>query len=102
MFKFITIFNNTTIKIIGIYFIWVCLHYFASHIYSEICVPATLYGFFISPFLTLTPHCQALRWLIYNSASFINNAWFLIGTWLCSLLIKINEGINIPITTTEE
>ena len=102
MFKFITIFNNTTIKIIGIYFVWVCLHYFASHIYTEICVPSNVYVFLISPFLTLSPHCQALRWVIYNSASFINNAWFLIGTWLCSLLIKINEGINIPITPIDK
>ena len=98
MFKFSSIFNNTSIKVIGIYFTWVCLHYFASHIYSEICVPFTLYGFLISPFLTLSPHCQALRWVIYNSASFINNAWIFVGTWACSSLIKINEQMNIPIT----
>lgn len=101
MFKFITIFSNTSIKIISIYFLWVCLHYFASHIYSEICVPRTIYGFLISPFLTLSPHCQALRWVIHNSASFINNAWILIGTWLCSSLIKINEHINMSDTTNK-
>ena len=90
-------FDNTIVKIIGFYFLWICLHYFASHIYSEICVPFNLYGFLISPFLTLSPHCQGLRWIIHNSASFINNGWILIGAWCCSSLLKINDIINIPI-----
>ena len=94
MFAFITIFKNTSVKLVTIYFLWCILHYFASHIYVEIYVPANLYGFMISPFLTLSPHCQALRWIIHNSAHFINNSWILIGAWGCSYLIKMDEHIN--------
>lgn len=74
----------------GIYLLWICLHYFASHLYVKFCVPRTVTGFFLSPFMTATPHCQGLRWVIYNVANMINNMWIVCGTWVCSTLLKIN------------
>lgn len=83
------------IKISGIYIIWIILHYFASHLYIKLCVPNTWVGFLISPFMTSTPHCQGLRWLIYNAAIMINNMWVLFGTWICSILLfNNNENKN--------
>jgi hypothetical protein len=70
------------LKISGIYFIWIFLHYSASHIYVEMCCPRTIQGFLISPFLMSTPHCQSLRWVIYNGANTINNMWIILGAWL--------------------
>ena len=74
----------------GIYLAWICLHYFASHLYVKFCVPSTVMGFLLSPFMTATPHCQGLRWIVYNAANMINNMWIVCGTWVCSTLLKIN------------
>jgi hypothetical protein len=74
----------------GIYLVWICLHYFATHLYVKFCVPITVMGFFLSPFMTATPHCQGLRWVVYNAANMINNMWIICGTWICSTLLKIN------------
>ena len=74
----------------GIYLAWICLHYFATHLYVKFGVPITVMGFFLSPFMTATPHCQGLRWVVYNAANMINNMWIICGTWICSTLLKIN------------
>jgi hypothetical protein len=74
----------------GIYLLWICLHYFATHLYVKFCVPSTVVGFLLSPFMTATPHCHGLRWVVYNAANMINNMWILCGTWVCSTILKIN------------
>jgi len=74
----------------GIYLVWICLHYFASHLYVKFCVPKTIMGFLLSPFMTSTPHCHGLRWVVYNAANMINNMWIVCGTWVCSTLLRIN------------
>jgi hypothetical protein len=76
----------------GIYLMWICLHYFASHLYIKFCVPTTVMGFLLSPFMTATPHCQGLRWVVYNAANMINNMWIVCGTWICSTLLKTNTA----------
>lgn len=45
-------------NISGIYLLWIFLHYVASHLYVKLCVPNTIIGFIMSPFMTSTPHCQ--------------------------------------------
>ena len=74
----------------GIYLIWICLHYFASHLYVKLCVPSTIMGFLLSPFMTSTPHCQGLRWIVYNASNMINNMWIVCGTWIGSTLLNFN------------
>ena len=85
VFKFI-------INVCGIYLLWICLHYFASHLYVKFCVPNNIMGFLMSPFMTATPHCQGLRWLIYNAANMINNMWIILGTWICSTVLIITHN----------
>jgi len=88
------------IKISGIYIVWIFLHYIASQLYVKICVPNTIIGFLMSPFMTATPHCQGLRWIVYNASNIINNMWLILGSWICSLLMIINrDGITSPSTT---
>jgi len=70
-----------------IYVIWIILHYSASHLYIYLCAPKTFWGFIVSPFMSVTPQCQALRWVIYNGANMINNMWIVLGTWLSGLLL---------------
>jgi hypothetical protein len=79
------------INISGIYLLWILLHYIASHLYVKFCVPCTLFGFIMSPFMTATPHCQGLRWIVYNAANMINNMWIIFGAWICSTLLIINK-----------
>ena len=92
--------GNFVIKIIqisvslyGIYLVWIILHFFASHLYIKFCGPASFLGLVVSPFLTTTPHCQALRWIIYNGANTINNMWIIIGTWFSSNLLFFTRNM---------
>ena len=82
------------ISISGIYLIWIFLHYLASHLYVKLCVPNTIVGFLISPFMTATPHCQGLRWIVYNAANMINNMWIILGAWICSTLLIANPHLE--------
>jgi hypothetical protein len=79
------------IQISGIYIIWIVLHFTAAHLYTTLCVPNNIIGLLMSPFLTATPHCQGLRWIIYNAANVINNMWLVFGAWLCSSLLVISR-----------
>ena len=82
------------IKISGVYLLWIFLHFCASYLYTKLCVPTTLLGLLMSPFLTATPHCQGLRWVIYNGANIINNMWIVIGTWLCANIMSLNKNTD--------
>lgn len=75
------------INVSSIYLLWIFLHYTAAHAYVKLCVPDSFYGFIISPLLTSAPHCQGLRWVIYNGGNIINNMWIILGTWICSNIL---------------
>jgi hypothetical protein len=85
--RYIYIAIKFIIQISGIYVIWIVLHFVAAHLYTTLCVPNNIVGLFMSPFLTATPHCQGLRWIIYNAANVINNMWLVLGAWICSTLL---------------
>ena len=74
----------------GIYFLWICIHYFTVQLYVYYCTQPTFYGFLISPFLASAVHCKALNWAIYNSSHIIDHMWILLGAWICSkILIRV-------------
>lgn len=75
------------LSIYGIYLLWILLHFGATQMYVIYCVPNTWFGFLTSPFLTTTPHCQGLRWIIYNGGNQITNMWLSIGSWIYIKLI---------------
>lgn len=70
----------------GIYILWISLHYFSAHLYVKFCVPNSIIGFIMSPLMISTPHCQGLRWIVYNAANIINHMWLLIGAWIYSII----------------
>lgn len=82
-----TFFINT----LWVYIFWTLAHYISPHIYVKLCVPATITGFLLSPFMVPAPHCQALRWLIYQGGNVIVATWVLIGTWCMQLLFITNK-----------
>jgi hypothetical protein len=92
---FISFVLKTTLIIIkasGLYLLWIFLHYFSAHLYIKFCVPSTFLGFLMSPLMISTPHCQGLRWIVYNAAGIINNMWILIGAWIYSLIWIFNTN----------
>ncbi len=81
---------NIVLKTGGVYMLWICLHYASAHLYVKLCTPSTLLGFILSPFMISTPHCQGLRWIVYNAANIVNNMWVIIGAWIYSLIWMTN------------
>ena len=69
-------------NIFGIYLLWVFVHFISAHLYIRFCTPNTMLGFVMSPFMAAAPHCQALRWSIYNGGNNIVSMWVTIGIWL--------------------
>ena len=88
---FETIRFNEFANITLIYFFWIGLHYVSPRLYSRFCVPASFYGFILSPFLATAPHCQAIRWVIFQSANQISLMWSTLGTWAVT---KLTFGRN--------
>jgi len=74
-------------KFAGIYFVWIIIHYLASHLYVKFCTPENIFGFIMSPLLTISPHCIALRWAVNNGAIIINSMWVILATWISAKLI---------------
>jgi|UniRef100_A0A6C0IMG2 hypothetical protein len=72
---------NTIITTCGAYFLWVIAHYVSSHLYVNYCTPLTIMGVMASPFLIASPHCQALRWVIYEAGSKVNVMFALLAGW---------------------
>ena len=81
------ILSNPIARLIGIYFIWIICHYLAAHLYAYLCAPLNILGFVLSPFMVAAPHCQALRWTVYNGGLTITNMWALSGAWIISKLV---------------
>lgn len=77
-----------------IYILWIFLHYFSAHLYIKFCVPNTVIGFIMSPFMISTPHCQGLRWIVYNAVSVINNMWIIVGAWIYSVIWIFNNDTS--------
>ena len=73
---------------VGIYAMWITLHFIAPHLYVYFCTPATVIGFLTSPFVAPAPHCTAIRWVIINSADMITTMWIVIGGWIIHKIIK--------------
>ena len=75
------------IDILGIYFMWICLHYTASILYVYSCTPVSIYGFLLSPFISTALHCQAMRWIIYTGGNNILGMWSVIGAIVMKKLV---------------
>ena len=65
----------------GIYVLWILAHYIATHLYVKFCTPLSVFGVLASPFLIASPHCQGLRWVIYEAGSNVGVMWGLIAGW---------------------
>ena len=73
----------TKIKpLILFYSSWICIHYTCSQLYIYYCVPSNFLGIFISPIVSMTPHCTAFRWVIYEAGNIFYGMWIALGAWI--------------------
>jgi len=80
-------FCKPAIDLFGVYLVWLAVFYICSHLHTMLCVPATIIGFIMTPFLVPSPHCQALRWVIHTGGTTIMSSWLLLGTWCVSYIL---------------
>ena len=78
MTKYYNLFMTTG----GIYVLWIFAHFVASHLYVQLCTPLSFFGILASPFLISSPHCQGLRWVIYEAGSKVGVMWGIIAGWI--------------------
>lgn len=71
----------------ALYVFWILFHYAAVYLYHTFCVPTTLYGLFVSPFMVVAPQCKALRWIIHTGGSVIETMWVVFGFWCVGRLV---------------
>lgn len=79
------------VRIAALYLLWIVLHYASAHVYTELCVPPTIKGFMLSPFMTASPHCVAMRWLVMNGANSINAMWLICGAALIKYIAPVEK-----------
>jgi len=80
------VFQQTTyfiMNVAGIYIGWIFLHMIAANLYPIYCAEWSIWGVIKSAFVAPAPHCQALRWVINNGGTMINQMWIVLGTWIC-------------------
>jgi len=69
-------------SVILVYFGAVLVHFASSNIYPSICCPKTFWGFIMTPFMVVTPHCEGLRWIVHYTGEQIRNVWIWLGGYL--------------------
>jgi hypothetical protein len=90
--KILLDYGKLFLSVFGIYLGWIILHYIAAHLYVKLCVSGTVLGFILAPFLATSPHCQGLRWAVYNGGNSISTMWVLFGVWLTKYLTPIKPN----------
>lgn len=86
LFNFI---GRDILDLVGIYLLWIVLHFIAANLYVELCTPRTLRGLLLSPFVAPMPQCKAFRWLIYNGGNNIEAMWFVLGVMIIKKLLPV-------------
>lgn len=74
--------SNLAIRGFSIYVLIISIHYISANLYPHFCTPRTLIGFIMTPFLALSPQCEGLRWIVYNTGIQIRNMWLWVAGYL--------------------
>ena len=78
-------YNKTTVYIPTLVFVYIgvsLLHFACANLYPYLCTPLSFMGLFMTPFMVVTPHCLAIRWVIDWTGNQICNAWIWLGGYL--------------------
>lgn len=85
-----------TIGLYGVafYLMWIALHFLSSHLYVWWCLPASVYGIFMTPFAASASHCNGIRWVINTSAEKMTAMWVGIGACVTAWTIQQDHEIK--------
>ena len=86
---------------IQFYLLWIIIHFIVANLYSYVCTPVSLWGFFASPLLTISPHCKGIYWILNVSVNTIQHMWIIFGIWITSKLTGLFKGIEHTIQRQE-
>ena len=75
--------------------VWTEVHYASVHGYQYFCVPHSLWGAALSPFLIPAPHCRGLSWLIDISSASVQGVWMSAGVVLSAGMVQWLPGVDI-------
>ena len=79
--------NGYSIQKLTVFIIaWYILHIIAAHLYTKFCVPLTMWGMILAPFMTTASHCIILRWTITHGGHATMIAWGMITVWLSNFI----------------
>lgn len=84
---------------IGMYFVWIILHYASAHLYKMCCAPSGIWGFLLSPLMASTPYCTGLVWIMQHSVIKFMAIWTIVGSWVNITLNKTEIMKNTEIQT---
>ena len=82
-------FIESNLEFVYLFMIATFLHFIAANAYAKWCTPSTLFGFLISPFMSVTPVCNGLRWSITIFGDYLSSFWTTILLWISANLIKM-------------
>lgn len=80
------VFTNPFWSMLLIYIVVWVSHYISAICYVHYCTPMTIWGFFMSPFLVVSPQCITLRWIIWHGSNHIKSMWVVIGLSIINYL----------------
>ena len=80
-------FIKNIVEISGIYVLWITIHYICANLYPQFCAELSLFGFIKSIFVAESPHCVAMRWVIYHGGNIIHGMWTSIGIWITGKIL---------------
>jgi hypothetical protein len=86
--QYITTVHPYIYNSVGIYGIWIGLHYGATHLYATSCNNWSITGFLASPIMNSTPYCKGLNWIIRTGSDTIDTMWVTVGTWMSGYLLN--------------
>lgn len=78
----------TIYSFFGYYIMWIVLQYTAAHLYPVYCMPISISGFLLSPFMVSAPHCVAMRWMITEGSNIIITMWVTLGAYAIQRMIR--------------
>lgn len=76
-------------RTVTIHTVLILVHFLGANLYSQLCTSQTLQGLLLSPFLVPAPHCEGLRWVVYNGALRINAMWLLLGSHVVEFVSSV-------------
>ena len=65
-----------------IYLFWTITHNIALYLYNKFCAPNSIFSYFFTPLIAMTPHCKSLFYLLNSSTDTMNKMMIGFSIWV--------------------